>query len=118
MYLSGADHPAVTARGGMLAGLPLITSSSVPQVGTGNELLVLADGGGIAIAQDPTFNMQTVSEAAVEMDDAPIGSSVDPMPTTLVSLFQVDASALAIDHRCNWKIIRAGSVATLSVATS
>lgn len=97
VLLSGADNPQVTARGGTLAGLPLLTSSALPTIDAGHSPLVLVDAGGIAVAQDPAFAFSIAESATLQLDDAPTNDSVTPTP--LISLFQGNLVALAIDDQ-------------------
>ena len=86
------------ARGGVLAGLPVITSQSCSYGATGG-LIALIDAGAIVLV-DEGVEFRVGREAAVEMSDAPTGSSTAPTAaTTQVSMFQVDAAALIVSAK-------------------
>src|SRR6185436_16127562 len=81
VHLAGlADSfPGVTATGGTLMGLPVITSGSVVRAGspsTGYVCLVDADG--VWLADDGETQLLASKQAAVELSDAPAGSSTTP----------------------------------------
>ncbi|TKD52057.1 phage major capsid protein [Sphingomonas baiyangensis] len=115
VQLSGADYPNVGARGGEIAGIPAIASRSMPNDGDGNYQLALIDPTGIAYAADDVgAEIRASSQTTVQMLDNPTMDSTTPTATTTVSLWQVNAVAIAAMIRENWRVERAGSVALLS----
>ena len=100
------------ARGGVLAGLPLLTSESVP-AGT----LVLVDAAGIVVVEDG-IRVERSTNAMVEQDTAPTGATDTPTAATAtrVSLFQTDSVAARMIFRINWARARDGSVVVIDNA--
>lgn len=98
--------PSVTPNGGTFFGMPMIVSNSVPHSTSAGSILVLlipeliymADEGGIAIDQS--------TEASIEMDTAPTGTSATPTATTLVSMFQTNSIAIRVERIINWSRAR------------
>jgi len=97
--------PGMTANGGALAGLPVVTSRAC--VGTGSpaeELLVLVEQREVGIALgDPEIMFTT--QAAVRMDTAPTS------PAQLVSLWQHGLVGFRCTQMADWRVRRAGAVA-------
>ncbi|KQW36516.1 hypothetical protein ASC76_17780 [Rhizobacter sp. Root404] len=104
------------ARGGMLAGLPVLTSESVPLTSDGG-MLALIDASGIAVVEEG-MKISRSTEAMVEMSDTPTGATDTPTAATAsrVSLFQSDSAALKMTARVNWLRARAGSVVVIEGA--
>jgi HK97 family phage major capsid protein len=98
-----------------LFGIPMIISKNA------GARIVLADlnevgyaAGGLEIALS--------SQAAVQMDDAPtnqstnVGSPEGTSPTSVVSLFQANATAFRVTRFLNWEVVRSGAVTHMTVA--
>jgi hypothetical protein len=103
---SGAlAFPTVGANGGILCGLPVLTSASV-QPDSDGGLIALLDASQISYTEDaPTLSVSR--NASIEMSTAPSGSTTPPTAAaTLVSMFQADATALLASMACNWKLRR------------
>lgn len=110
--IAGTEFPNVGARGGEILGIPALASRGVPNDGSGNYTLTLIDPTGIAyVAEDAQAEVKASSQGAVQMSDDP---SASPTGANLVSLWQVDAVAIAALLRENWKVNRTGSVAQLT----
>ena len=111
---SGAPcYPGMGALGGVLAGLPCITSAALVS-DTDGGAIVLVDAGQIAYAEGvPEF--RTSENASIEMDTEPTGDALTPTGASahLVSMFQADAVALMASFHCNWASRRAGMVAVI-----
>lgn len=97
----------VTARGGSLVGIPLITSRSSPTDSNGGNL-ALVDASGIAFAMDGV-RFEKSNAATLMMSDSPSS------PAEMVSLFQTNTTAFLAEIFCNWSI-RAGAVQVLTGA--
>jgi HK97 family phage major capsid protein len=89
----GLAYPGVTALGGILLGLPVITSASAPE-GT----ITLIDGAGLLVADDDLaeFTLANHSTVAIEPEDG----EGDPQ---LFSLWQTNCSALRIARYVSWR---------------
>jgi HK97 family phage major capsid protein len=88
----GFAFPQMTAKGGLLGGLPVIGTAYGPTDG-----LALVDGGEIMLYDSKETSVQVSQNASIDMDDAPAG-------TSRVSLFQTDAIGLKITRYCNWAL--------------
>jgi HK97 family phage major capsid protein len=101
----------VGARGGSLAGLPVLTSESVPS-GSDGRLLILVDAGSI-IYLDEGIEVTRSGEVLIEMSDTPTGDGGSPpvaASSTPVSLFQTDSTALKMVRHLNFERVRDGAV--------
>jgi HK97 family phage major capsid protein len=99
-------HPAMTANGGTLLGLPCITTAHVPVSGTTgillldpSEILVVDDGGG---------TIEVGEQTALQMSDGP-GAGAQ----SLVSMWQTESVALKINRYLNWQRCRDGMAQVL-----
>ena len=110
----GAD---VGARGGVMAGLPVIVSESCAHDSDAGTIS-LVDGAGIVLAEEPGISVSTTDTATIEQDNAPTGASDTPAAAsaTLVSLWQSDSVGVKAVVRANWAKARAGSVVTITAA--
>ena len=111
----GAD---VGARGGVMAGLPVIVSESCAHDSDAGTI-ALVDGAGIVLAEEPGIAVSTTDTATIEQDDTPTGASDTPAAATatLVSLWQSDSVGVKATIRANWAKARAGSVVTITAAS-
>lgn len=102
----------VGARGGVLVGLPLITSEAVP---FGD--LILIDGSQIVVADDGAV-VRSSPNASIEMNDDPTGDTITPTPAsvTLVSLFQEDSTAILAERFISWLVTKPGAVVVVTGA--
>lgn len=115
VQLNGLDNPNIGARGGELAGLPAIASTSVPDDASGDYQLILVDPSGIGWAGDPTMLVDASKNAALELRDDPLGAiAPDPTPQPLISTWQMGLIALKATMFLNWKVIRPGAVSILN----
>jgi HK97 family phage major capsid protein len=100
--------PGAGPLGGVLLGLPLITSRSCgPQ-------LVVIDASQLAVA-DAGVAVELSQEGSLEMTDAPVGA-IDP-PTAgqvLVPLWQTNSVAARCINFLSWAMLRPGCVALVS----
>jgi HK97 family phage major capsid protein len=109
--LSGPAYPKLTALGGEMLGLPVLTSNAAEQ-----EMIALIDGAGIAIADEGEPEIVSSAHATVDMADNPTNASVPPIPTALVSLFQANCLGIACDKAINFKVSRPGAVSVMTLA--
>lgn len=103
--LSGADYPAIGARGGALLGLPAITSAGVKRDGTGGRI-ALIDPTQIAYGESGMAEVIASREAVIMMTDTP------DTPATLISLFQANAVAIRASMYANWQADASGVLLT------
>ena len=120
LALMGDEFPGVTASGGMLAGVPLLTSSSVPSVGSGNSpadwqtSIVLLDAGELIVADDAAATIESSNQSDLEMNTAP--DSPTTASTVRVSLWMHNMLAWRVTRYVNWEMARTGAVAVLTGA--
>ncbi len=82
-------HQGATALGGQLLGLPLLISSRGVAAGE----LYLLEASSIAAASS-LIDVSPSTQADIEMDTAPTGSSVTPTSANLVSMFVTNSTAV------------------------
>lgn len=68
--------------------------------------IYLADDGGVAVDMS--------REASLEMESEPVGDSVTPTPTEMVSMFQTNSVAIRAERWINWKRRRTAAVAVIT----
>lgn len=101
-----AAYPLVTARGGTLAGLPLLTSAGCP---AGH--LVAIDGSALVKGGDAILP-EVSRSASLEMSSAPVGNVTNSTGQTQnpVSMFTTDSTAAKLVRTIGWKLRRANAV--------
>jgi hypothetical protein len=109
--LAGSDHPNIGARGGSLLGIPAISSSACSP-----DVLTLVDPTGLVYSEG-SAEIRTSRQATIQMLDNPTNNSATGTATTMVSLYQVNSTALLAEVAVNWSVARPGSVAILSSAS-
>lgn len=97
-------YPGLTAKGGVLLGLPAITSGNVPISNDTSALttLSLVDAAQVWYGSD-VAGISVSEQAAVALDSAPEG-------VTPISLWQRDLVAARLLLHANWKLARARAV--------
>lgn len=105
-----AAYPGATAQGGMLAGLPVLSTQAAYSAGSPTEsLLALVEQAEITAAiGDGTVELAT--HAAVQLDDAPSGGAQN-----LVSLWQEGLVGFRATVMANWTRRRPGAVHVIHV---
>lgn len=88
-------------RGGELIGAPAFATRNAPA-----DTLILADADAIAFGDDG-FEVSASEEGSIQMSDAPSGAAQH------VSLWQAGLVAIMVKRFCNFKVMRAGSVAAI-----
>lgn len=106
-------HPGMTAKGGVLLGLPAITSASVPLDDVGSPVsgfsqITLLDPSQILVSDDGGGLIEISEQSTIEMTDSPNGGT-----TSLVSMWQSDSACLRIHRYANWKRCRDGMARVL-----
>jgi HK97 family phage major capsid protein/HK97 family phage prohead protease len=112
--LGQREFPDITMAGGMLEGVPVITSQYVPQ---GVVVAVIAPE--IYLADDGGVSIDLSREASLEMADDPTnnineGSPPAPVESAMVSMFQTNSVAIRCERMINWRRRRTAAVAYLT----
>jgi hypothetical protein len=107
-------YPGIGAKGGVLLGLPVITSANVPvRAVTGDpSYIVLLDASAVALADDGESRLNVSLNASVQLDDA-----AAPGAQNLASLWQLGLLGIRAERIVNWKLRRAGFVQVLDGVT-
>jgi HK97 family phage major capsid protein len=107
-------YPTVTATGGTLLGLPVVTSANLPVAATTGEptIAVLIDGDGVLLADDRDASLTVATSASVEVDTAPTSEA-----RSLASLWQQNMIGLRAERFVNWMPRRSGAVQYVSGVT-
>lgn len=115
VQISGADYPNVGARGGEIAGIPVLATRNMPNAG-GDYQLALIDPTGIVYASDDSrMEIRASSQTTIEFEAEPVQDAVEGTPSSdLVSLWQVNGAAIAAQMAENWQVSRTGSVALMT----
>ena len=109
------EFPDININGGMLEGVPVITSQYVPAE-SGGSMMILLNGQDIWLADDGAVTIDASREASLEMStnpanqSAPTGSPPAPVAAQLVSMFQTNSVALRAERFINWQKRRASAV--------
>ncbi|MFN6935544.1 MAG: phage major capsid protein [Tsuneonella sp.] len=103
----------VGARGGELAGVPVLTSQGIPP-----GQLTLVDPTALLVAFDEDLELATSRHGTVEMLDATLtGDSIAVVPGTAAStvpLWQANSVSIRAIGRVAWTMGRTGAVSTLT----
>jgi HK97 family phage major capsid protein len=114
---NGPVFPTLGARGGSVAGVPVLTTPSAARSGSPSEKLVAAvDVSRVLLADDGEVAIDTSRAASVQMDSAPGQSSLTPTATVLTSAFQTNTVLLKIVRWVNWSRVDSGAVAWMTSA--
>lgn len=109
--LGQREYPEIGPKGGVLDGLPVITSQYVP---AGMLALVAADQ--IYLADDGQVVIDASREASLQMADNPTNNSSDPVASQLVSLWQTNSIGIRAERYINWQKRRAQAVSFITGA--
>lgn len=110
--LGQAEFPGLTMAGGMLEGLPVITSEYVPS-DTAGGYVFLINAGDVYLGDEGEVSIDVSDQASLQMLDNPTNDSVTPTPTSLVSLWQTNSVGFRAERTINWKKRRDSAVAVL-----
>ena len=100
--------PDITHMGGMLFGIPVITSRSVPKTASGGAIIVLMDASEIFFADDGQVMLDVSEQASLQMDSAPSTGA-----QAMVSLWQNNLIGIRAERYMNWKRARDTAVTYL-----
>lgn len=107
--LGAPEFPGITMTGGTFVGMPVITSEYVPS-DTSGAALILVNASDIFLADDGQVVIDASREASLEMLDNPTNNSTTGTPTTMVSMFQTNSTALKAERFINWRRRRDSAV--------
>jgi HK97 family phage major capsid protein len=114
--LGQPEYPGITAQGGTLMGLPVITSESVNAEGgspAGNRI-VLLKANEILLADDGGVTVDVSREATVQMNSTPDDPAT--ASTVLMSFWQNNLVGLRAERYINWLRRRAEAVGIIEGA--
>jgi HK97 family phage major capsid protein/HK97 family phage prohead protease len=100
--------PGLGAKGGVLLGIPVITSQAA------GALVILVDQRSILFADDGQVAIDVSEEASLEMDSVPTEPTA--AATVMVSLWQRNMIGLRAERFCSWKRARLTGVKYVSGA--
>jgi HK97 family phage major capsid protein len=103
------EFPDISVKGGMLEGIPVLTSQYVPNE-SGGAMLILVSAQDIYIADDGNVTIDASREASLEMSNSPAQDSTTPTAAQMVSMFQTNSIALRAERFVNWQKRRAAAV--------
>lgn len=103
-------YPEISAKGGRLFGLPVLTSSAVDNENSpGEKIIGLVDSTAVVIADDNVSELDIAEEASIQLDSAPASAA-----QSLVPLFQMNMVGFRAVRFCNWARTNDGAAAYLS----
>ena len=117
--LGQPEFPGLGMNGGVLKGIPVITSQYAVLGGSPDgNLVILVNASDIFLSDDGQVVIDASREASLQMDDAPTnatsgGSPAAPVPTQVVSLWQTNSIGLRAERFINWARRRDAAVAYL-----
>lgn len=120
--LGQSEFPGITMNGGTFAGLPVIVSEFVGTSGgsPNTRYVWLVNASDVYLGDDGGVSVDMSREASLQMDSAPTnaslgaGSPSEPVPTTLVSLWQTNSIGFRAERTINWALRRSTAVQGLS----
>lgn len=98
--------PDLGPRGGVVLGIPVITSRSSPLDSNGGQI-ALIDGAGIAFGSEG-MTLEKSNATTLAMSDSPSA------PAEMVSMYQTNSVAFLARMIANWEVQRAGAVSVLT----
>jgi hypothetical protein len=111
--LGQSEFNGIGMNGGMLLGIPVITSEHVP-----SGIVVMVNASDIYLGDEGGIRIDMSREASIEMLDSSLtGDSIGVVPGTAastVSMFQTNSVAFLAERTINWAARRASAVAYLS----
>lgn len=110
--LGQREYPEIGPKGGILAGLPVITSQYVPA-----GLIALVATSEVYLADDGQVTVNASREASLEMRDDPTNNSLTPTAAQMVSMFQTDSTAIKVVRHVNYERRRPEGVVVITGAT-
>lgn len=111
--LGQREFPDITMMGGMLEGIPVITSEYQHSDSDGDNA-VLVNASDIWLADDGQVMLDASREASLQMNDVPTQDASQGTGTSLVSMFQTNSVALRAERWINWQRRRNAAVVVLN----
>jgi HK97 family phage major capsid protein len=111
--LGQPEFPTISIKGGTFLGVPVIISNYLNHDSNG-ATVVLAFADEIYYSDDGQATIDFSTEASIQMLDNPTVASDTGTPTTLVSMFQTDSTALRAHRFVNWSRRRPQAVSYLT----
>lgn len=108
--LGQPEFPGLTASGGTLAGIPVITSQYAANASGGGNLVIAVNASDVFLADDGSVTIDASTEASLQMADNPTNNSATATATSVVSMYQTNSIALRAERFINWKKRRAEAV--------
>lgn len=96
----------IGANGGVLVGVPAVTTEAVPIDSSGSSLILL-DASAVRFAYRGVA-LRRSGEATIEMADDPTNDSVTPAASTMVSMLQTNSVAFKAIAEAAWTLEAAG----------
>jgi HK97 family phage major capsid protein/HK97 family phage prohead protease len=115
--LGQKEFTDITLNGGVLEGIPVITSENIVAMGgspTDGYPIVAINAPEVLLADDGGVEIDISREASLQMDSAP--DSPETTSTILVSLWQRNMVAIRAERFITWKKRRTGAVQYISYA--
>jgi len=111
--LGQQEFPGVTAAGGQIEGIPIVTSQHATH-GTApvKNMVIAVNTRMVLLADDDQVTIDASRETSLEMSDAPVSNSVTNTPpaAALISMFQTNSIALRAERYVNWAKARPTAV--------
>jgi HK97 family phage major capsid protein len=111
--------PNITAVGGMLLGIPVLTSNSIPgDAGSPatDRNIVLLDASGVLLADEGGAEVSVSRVTSLQTDDAPTNNAATGTATAMVSMFQTHSVATKVMRPMNWTRAQDGCAAYMRVS--
>ncbi len=96
------EFPNLTADGGNIRGIDVITSQYLSQFTGRGNIIVALNPGEIFLADDGQVSVDVSREASLEMSDAPTQNGAAGAGSSMVSLWQNNMIALRAERFVNW----------------
>jgi len=111
--LGQREFPDITMMGGMLEGLPVITSEYQHSDSDGDNA-VLVNASDVWLADDGQVMLDASRETSLQMNDVPTEDASQGTGATMVSMFQTNSVALRAERWINWQKRRPSAVVVLN----
>jgi HK97 family phage major capsid protein/HK97 family phage prohead protease len=108
--LGQPQFPGLNMGGGMLNGIPVITSQYAANASGGGNLVIALNQRELFLADDGQVTVDASTEASLQMLDNPTNNSATGTPTTVVSMYQTNSIALRAERFINWRKRRSTAV--------
>ncbi|MGY3607659.1 MULTISPECIES: phage major capsid protein [unclassified Bradyrhizobium] len=110
--LGQKEFPDINMNGGLLEGIPVITSEYFAPVSAGG-FVALVNAADVYFSDEGGVQIDVSREASLQMLDNPTNDVVTPTATSMVSMWQTNSVAFRAERILNWAKRRASAVALL-----